>query len=147
MSVEGLRTEGYRKRAHSWVQENYQTIAFILQEAANERITKGKIPKPDLFSNDFCGPATQWIPQDLLGDVKVESFDVYLHEEKLDEHLCFMLGPIIIDFTFGQWLDNLDTAIRQHPKLFVGRVLVATKKEIQDTFGIRYLLYPQATSL
>lgn len=149
-------TAGSENKARQWIRSNIDTIVILINESIDrtkehikyvDRVwgadaTIGSIfpylvlNDNDPFSNSVCEMLVANFPEDQLEDVKKVFSEVNKSGVTVG-HAYFLKGKFVIDPTFGQFV-SLDTAIEQHPELFEGRVLVASKAEIAEKFNIVY---------
>ena len=105
-------------------------------------------PNGDPYSMNLCGEAGKAIPQKELTPLDIEGDKLFGVEA--NGHTAIHVGyyarghNLVIDPTAGQWGDpegkQLTELIKQHPKLFVGRILVATPEEIKAELGWEYIV-------
>lgn len=128
--------------AQNWAKINYFTFQRILEEEhLREKIRQDSLTKSiDVNSNPYCYIWMRSFPEAELAParIRVLAVEVVSTGEKIG-HSFFQFGNVIVDPTFGQFLD-LDKAIDEHPESFVGRVLVDTSDNIEKKFGVRFEL-------
>lgn len=154
-AVRDENLEEKKAMAHAWVKQNMSSIEAALREAyENLEAVLRKNPDladyfapsgKDLFSDPLCEWLMQVFPDPLLGEIKKVKAWAGKPNREIN-HAFFMLDRLIIDPTFGQFID-VSKAAKEHPDLFEEKVLIATADTIKKVFGLNYMLRAEAGSV
>jgi hypothetical protein len=138
--------------ARQWLREHYGTLADTLQifyDLWVKRISESQfllesfgLPHDDPHSGPFCR-YVYLLPTDIREQVSIASgevvYDSDTDEQRSIDHTVIHFGDVIVDATFGQFVDDLDPLIAQFPQLFEGRIFIGTAQEANQISGAMFL--------
>lgn len=134
--------------ASYWLREHYNilvTTLSFLHASWVERIRNNQllldsygIPHVDPHSGPFCR-YVYLLPFDIREQVTIASgkvvYDPDAEKQQAIDHIVIQFENVIVDATFGQFVDDLDLLIAQYPHLFEGRIFIGTAQEASQISG------------